>query len=119
MIKKVLHLVRLWDGFWSIPLAFIAFLLCEYVGRWFFGNGFGAYDPSTFQAAMMAAVILIFGNTVVQFALKFNFPSLWSVYHDPESEAFKKLEPWQKQFLTVFMYCFFFVLLILLFLKLV
>lgn len=109
-MKKLLSFLTLWDGFWSVPLAFILFLLCEYLGRWFFGAGFGAYDPATFQAAIMAAVILIFTNTVVQFAIKFNFPAFWDVYHNSFCDTFQNLQSWQKIAFTVFMYCFFFAL---------
>jgi hypothetical protein len=119
MIKKVLAFVSLWDGYWSIPLAFLIFLLFEYLGRWFFGQGFGAYDPSTFQAAIMTSVVMIMFNTAVQYAIKFNFPTLWEIYHKNFLELSNQLTPWQNILLTVFIYCFFFVVHVVVFLKLI
>ena len=118
-MKKIIHLLTLWDGLWAVPLAFISFLAFEAFGRALFGQGFGAYDPAVFQAALMAAVIMVFANLLVQLALKFNFPTLWHVYHDSFINLFQELVSWQKISLTVCMYCFFFVLFIVVFLKVV
>ena len=116
-MTKLARLLRLWDGLWAVPAAFIAFLTFEDLGRIVFGAGFGAYDPSVFQAALIAAVIMIFTNTAVQLALKFNFPALWESYHSSFAETFNRLPPLYSILLTVFMYCFFFTLFIILFIK--
>jgi len=116
-MAKLSKLLTLWDGFWSVPLAFTAFLAFEDLGRLVFGVGFGAYDPAVFQAALIAAVIVIFTNLIVQLALKFNFPALWQVYHVSFAQVFTGLTSLHKIVLTIFMYCFFFVLFILVFLK--
>src|SRR3954465_3757234 len=106
-MNKLSKLLTLWDGFWSVPLSFTAFLAFEDLGRIVFGAGFGSYDPSVFQAALIAAVIMIFTNTIVQLALKFNFPALWRSYHTSFADTFLDLSALQKTLLTVFMYCFF------------
>ncbi len=116
-MNKIIKLLRLWDGLWSVPAAFITFLMFEDLGRILFGAGFGSYDPAVFQAALIAAVVMIFTNTAVQLALKFNFPALWESYHTSFSETFHVLSATQKVMLTVFMYCFFFALFVLLFIK--
>jgi hypothetical protein len=116
-MNKLSRLLTLWDGFWSVPLSFTAFLAFEDLGRIVFGAGFGSYDPSIFQAALIAAVIMIFTNTAVQLALKFNFPTLWQSYHTSFSDTFDYLSPLHKTLLTVFMYCFFFALFVIVFLK--
>ena len=118
-MNKLSKLLTLWDGFWSVPLSFTAFLAFEDLGRLIFGAGFGSYDPSVFQAALIAAVIVIFTNTVVQLALKFNFPALWRIYHSAFADTFHLMPAVQKILLTVFMYCFFFVLFTFVFLKVV
>lgn len=118
-MKTLIKQLRLWDGLWSIPLAFIGFLSFEWVGRSLWGDGFGAYDPAVFQAALMAAVILIAANTLVQLALVFNFPALWQSYHRTFFTHYESLHAWQKIFVTLFMYCFFFAAFLLVFLKLV
>lgn len=116
-MNKLIKLLRLWDGLWSVPAAFITFLMFEDLGRILFGAGLGAYDPAVFQAALIAAVVMIFTNTAVQLALKFNFPALWESYHTSFAETFHELSATQKVVLTVFMYCFFFALFVLLFIK--
>jgi hypothetical protein len=118
-MTKLAKLLTLWDGFWSVPLAFTAFLAFEDLGRLVFGAGFGSYDPSVFQAALIASVIVIFTNTIVQLALKFNFPTLWQMYHTGFADRFDALAALQQILLMVFMYCFFFLLFTLVFLKVV
>ena len=118
-MNKLSRILTLWDGFWSLPLSFTAFLAFEDLGRLIFGAGFGSYDPSVFQAALIASVIMIFTNTVVQLALKFNFPALWQSYHSAFAETFHDLTALQQTLLTVFMYCFFFLLFITVFLRVV
>ncbi|MBS1624570.1 MAG: hypothetical protein JST83_11155 [Bacteroidetes bacterium] len=116
-MNKLLKILHLWDGLWSVPAAFIAFLTFEDIGRIMFGAGFGSYDPAVFQAALIAAVVMIFTNTAVQLALKFNFPALWESYHTSFAATLDQLSAAQKVLLTVFMYCFFFALFVLLFIK--
>lgn len=116
-MTRLAKLLRLWDGLWSVPAAFIAFITFEDLGRILFGAGFGSYDPAVFQAALIAAVVMIFTNTAVQLALKFNFPALWESYHTSFAETFHELSAARKVLLTIFMYCFFFSLFVLLFIK--
>ena len=128
-MKKIFKLLTLWDGFWSIPLAFVSFLAYEIFGRWMFGTGFGAYDPSYFQAAIMAGAIVVITNFIVQAALKFNFPKAWRIYKNESltdqcgSEEpcnyFEKLTPTQQVCATIFLYCFFSLEYIIVFLKIV
>ena len=118
-MSKLSKLLTLWDGFWSLPLSFTAFLAFEDLGRLVFGAGFGSYDPSVFQAALIASVIMIFTNTIVQLALKFNFPTLWQCYHTSFADTFYSLTALQKTLLTVFMYSFFFIVFVALFMKVV
>jgi hypothetical protein len=42
-MKKLSRILTLWDGFWSLPLSFTAFLAFEDLGRLIFGVGFGSY----------------------------------------------------------------------------
>ncbi|MBS1684759.1 MAG: hypothetical protein JSS76_08395 [Bacteroidetes bacterium] len=110
MIKRAFTFLRLWDGFWSVPLSFLTFLAVEVVGHFAFGDGWAAYDPAILQAVVLAGFIMVAINMAVQFAIWFNFPAIWGHYHVTFVESFSRLAPWQKVLFTVFLYCFYFIL---------
>lgn len=115
-MEKLFKQLRVWDGVWAIPAAFISFVLFEVLLHRLFGAAVAAYDPSIFQAAISAAAILIIGNSVVQFALLFNFPNLWKAYLNPDTF---NAGICSKEFYMVAVYFAYLLLYILLFLKLV
>lgn len=119
MIKKIKHILALLDSIWSVPLAFLSFMAYGYFGSWFFGDSFGFYDPSFFQAAIYSALILVFFNGVSWGGMWFNFRAVYRYYITKSSEDFSNLAAWQKLLYILFLYCFFMVILTVLALKLV
>lgn len=121
--KQIKYFLLFWNGFWSIPLAFLAFLGLGILGQFFFGEGIGFYDPSFWQAALLATGEFLFFNSIAFFTLRYCFRHLWKYYNgnsegfnlrsqkmqvtNQSKEDFDQLQPWQKLFLLVFLYCFF------------
>lgn len=121
--KRLKYFLLFWNGFWSVPLSFLAFLGLGIAGQYFFGEGIGFYDPSFWQAALLATGEFLFFNSVAFFTLRFCFRHLWKYYKgnnqgfnvrankmevsNQSKEDFDQLQPWQKLFLLVFLYCFF------------
>jgi uncharacterized membrane protein len=95
-MKKIKHYLQLWDGIWSIPLAFTLFVLTGLAGQAYFGLGFAAYDPAIFQAALVAAGLLVFFNAIVWLGMYMNFRQLYRFYRDHSTHAFNTLTPCQK-----------------------
>ena len=104
LLKNVAYKFQMFDGIWSIPLAFIAFLL---VGTWSM-NYFG--DPlisiEYLQQVMLAGLILVFANFVAFLGGYFNFRGLQRYFYSKELKAETKstLTPWQKIKLYLWVY---------------
>jgi len=136
--------MQLWDGIWSVPIAFSLFIFVAIIGQQLFGVGVGFYDPSFWQAALLAAGELIFFNIIVFLGLYFNFRHVWRYYkgehsnyakdkaqyrrtgyltvHDAQEEIFNKskddfnfLKPWQRILVLLFLYCFYIAVLVILY----
>ncbi|MBK9109840.1 MAG: hypothetical protein IPM92_16070 [Saprospiraceae bacterium] len=121
-LKKLKYFLLFWNGFWSIPLSFLAFFGLGILGQYLFGEGVGFYDPSFWQAALLATGEFLFFNSIAFFTLRFCFRHLWKYYKgnkefnvrsqklevsNRSKDDFDNLQAWQKLFLLVFLYCFF------------
>lgn len=104
MIDKIKKFLFEFDFVWSIPIAFIGFVLFPIVGQAIFGNGFGFYPPEFFHAAIYTGLITVMINSFTQMGIYFNFPKLYEYYL---GDGFEKLPTWQKSVIFLFVYCFF------------
>ena len=121
-LTKLKAFLLRWDGFWSVPLAVVLFLLVLYAGEAAFGQGFGGYSPGFIHAILYAALVLVVLNTVAQLGLKLNIPTLWNYFaEDIEVEGakladtlftkdFYNLTAWQRVAIYLFVYFLYLVL---------
>jgi hypothetical protein len=109
-MKKVLRYLQMYDGVWSIPLAFLGFFMAGRYGYEYFGDAL--ISTEYIQVVFMAALILIFANFVVFLGINFNFRSLQRYFYSIEiKEQIKnELTVWQRIKLYLFVYFFFLVL---------
>lgn len=130
LIQKLKRFLYVWDGFWSVPLSAIFFILAGIGIQWFFTpkdgqGGPGFYDPSFIQVAIYTAFILVLINFVAFLGLFFNFKTIFgylvgkqledgSVNHPFKSE-FETLTTWQKAKLSLGVYFSFCVLFVVVF----
>lgn len=105
MISKIKHFLFEFDFVWSIPLAFLGFILFPILGAQIFGDGFAFYPPEFFHAGVYSGLITIMFNSMVQMGIFFNFPVVYDYYL---GEGFKELQTWQKAAIFLFIYVFFY-----------
>ena len=118
-MKNFKHYLQLWDGIWSIPLSTIVFFAIGELGQYYFGAGFSFYEPSVFQAAILAAAMLILFNAIIWLGIYMNFRGLYRFYVTDSKLIFLKLTPWQKLRILFFVYFSFLLALLLLTTRLV
>jgi hypothetical protein len=110
IIKKLIYRLQLYDGVWSVPVAFLAFFLAGRYGYEYFGDAL--ISTEYIQIVFMAALILIFANFVVFLGINFNFRSLQRYFYSDEikEQIKKELTVWQRIKLYLFVYFLFLVL---------
>lgn len=112
-MKKILRKLQLFDGVWSVPLAFFLFLLAGSYSAEYFGDGLISIEY--IQQVILASLILIFGNFVVFLGAFMNFRSLQNYFYSKEAKA--ELEysstPWQR--ITLYLCVYFGLFLLFLF----
>ena len=103
-MKKILHKLQMWDGLWTIPLAFFLFLLAGTYSSEYFGDGL--ISTEYIQQGILAALILVFANFVVFLGGLFNFRGLQNYFYSKHAK--EELEysssPWQRITLYVCIY---------------
>jgi len=104
IMKKVLKYLQMYDGLWSVPLAFLAFFLVGRYGYEYFGDAL--ISTEYIQIVFMAALILIFANFVVFLGINFNFRSLQRYFYSTEikEQIKQELTVWQRIKLYLFVY---------------
>jgi hypothetical protein len=105
IIKKVFNWLGEYDFVWSIPLAFLSFVLFPILGENIWGDDFAFYPPEFFHAAIYAGLIVVFFNSMVQLGIRINFPELYKYYLD---DNFNELPTWQKAVIFLSVYFFFY-----------
>lgn len=95
-MKNILRKLQLFDGIWSIPLAFVAFLYFGYLSASYFGDPLISIEY--IQQVMVSALILIFANFVVFLGINFNFRALQKDFYSKELRSYAKMQlnSWQK-----------------------
>ncbi len=104
LLKSIKYKLQLFDGLWSIPLAFVAFTAFGYISSVYFGDPLISIEY--LQQVLMAALILVFANFVVFLGINFNFRSLQKDFYSRDLKLFSKMEltSWQKIKLYLLVY---------------
>ncbi len=72
-MKKIKYFLQKWDGFWSVPLSFLAFFFVGVLLSTIFGYGTGSYDVAFIQPLFLSATIVIGATNAGVFGLYFTF----------------------------------------------
>jgi hypothetical protein len=106
--KKLRYKLELFDGFWSIPLAFLVFALSGTVSVAYFGDAL--ISTEYIQYIVLAAMVMVFANFVVFLGIRFNFRALQKEIYNKEVkyEINTYLTTWQKVVLYLLLYAFYF-----------
>jgi hypothetical protein len=103
-MKRIIRKLQLFDGVWSIPLAFIAFTFFGYLSSAYFGDPLISIEY--LQQVLLAALILVFANFVVFLGINFNFRNLQKSFYSKELKQYAGMElnSWQRIKLYLFVY---------------
>jgi hypothetical protein len=106
--KKLRYKLELFDGFWSIPLAFLVFAISGTVSVAYFGDAL--ISTEYIQYIVLAAMVMVFANFVVFLGIRFNFRALQKEIYNKEVkyEINTYLTTWQKVVLYLLLYAFYF-----------
>jgi hypothetical protein len=106
--KKLRYKLELFDGFWSIPLAFLVFAISGTVSVAYFGDAL--ISTEYIQYIVLAAMVMVFANFVVFLGIRFNFRALQKEIYNKEVkyEINTYLTTWQKVLLYLCLYAFYF-----------
>lgn len=103
-MKKIIKKLQMFDGLWSIPIAFFVFLLAGSYSAEYFGDGL--ISTEYIQQVLLAALVMIFANFVVFLGAFFNFRGLQNYFYSKDAKA--ELEysstPWQRIVLYLVVY---------------
>jgi hypothetical protein len=103
-MKKLIKKLQMFDGLWSIPIAFFVFLLAGSYSAEYFGDGL--ISTEYIQQVLLAALVMIFANFVVFLGAFFNFRGLQNYFYSKDAKA--ELEysstPWQRIVLYLVVY---------------
>ena len=104
ILKSIKYRLQLFDGLWSVPLAFVAFMYGGYLSVTYFGDPL--ISIQYLQQVLMAAMILILANFVVFLGINFNFRNLQKDFYSKELKYYANMElnSWQKIKLYLLVY---------------
>jgi len=128
MRKRLKIFLQLYDGVWSVPLAFLSFWFLG-VSLASLGMATGVYDISFIQPLLLAAAIVIGASNIAIGGLFFTFRGLYRFLYgqrNPDGEfvnfskiKWKSLLPWHQFIVSLSVFFFFFWAVIIVYLKLV
>jgi hypothetical protein len=103
-LKKLIYNLQLFDGLWSIPLAFTAFMVFGYLSATYFGDPLISIEY--LQQVLLSGLILVFANFVAFLGGYFNFRGLQKYFYSKEIkvETKNKLTSWQRIKLYLWVY---------------
>jgi hypothetical protein len=106
--KSLRYKLQLFDGFWSIPLAFLVFAISGTVSVAYFNDAI--ISTEYIQYIVLAALVMVFANFVVFLGIRFNFRALQREIYNKEvkDEINTYLTTWQKVLLYLLLYAFYF-----------
>lgn len=107
-LKGLRYKLELFDGIWSIPLAFIVFAVSGTISVAYFGDSL--ISTEYVQYIVLAAMIMVVANFVVFLGIRFNFRALQREIYNKEVKYEIKtyLTTWQKVVLYLLLYLFYF-----------
>jgi ABC-type Fe3+ transport system permease subunit len=107
-LKKIIYKLKLYDGVWSIPLSFMAFLLAGQYSYEYFGDAL--LSTEYLQVVFLASLVMICANFVVFMGLNLNFRSLQRYFYSRQIklDVENQLSAWQRIKLYILVYLFFF-----------
>jgi hypothetical protein len=103
-LKAITYVLQLFDGLWSIPLAFVVFSVIGTFSYRYFGDAL--ISTEYLQYVVLAALIMVVANFVVFLGIRFNFRALQrQIYSSQMKEALNTdLDTWQKVKLYMLLY---------------
>ena len=106
--KSMRYYVQLFDGLWSIPIAFALFIIAGTLSAEYFGDAL--ISTEYLQYIVLALLIIVFANFVTFLGIRFNFRALQRVVYNREIkyELNTYLSTWQKVVLYLLLYAFYF-----------
>ena len=103
MIKKLLYKLQLFDGVWSIPLAFLGFFIAGSLSLEYFGDPLISVEY--IQQVILSGLILVFANFVAFLGGFFNFRGLQKFFYSKElKEKIITLSIWERVKLYLIVY---------------
>lgn len=129
MKKKVIYLLQLWDGVWSVPLAFAGFWIIGVILTGWFGAAAGTYDPGFIQPLLLAGAVVIGVTNLSVMGLYFSLRGIFRfLYGQKNNEGqrvnyskikWKALTPFQQFGIALFCLFFYMTLITIVYLKFV
>lgn len=106
--KSIRYYFQLFDGLWSIPIAFALFIIAGTLSAEYFGDAL--ISTEYVQYIVLASLIMVFANFVTFLGIRFNFRALQRAVYDREInyEINTHLSTWQKVVLYLLLYAFYF-----------
>lgn len=105
--KSIRYYVQLFDGLWSIPIAFALFIIAGTLSAEYFGDAL--ISTEYVQYIVLASLIMVFANFVTFLGIRFNFRALQhAVYNREIKHEINNLSTCQKVVLYLVLYAFFF-----------
>ena len=106
--KLIRYNLQLFDGLWSIPIAFALFIIAGTLSAEYFGDAL--ISTEYVQYIVLASLIMVFANFITFLGIRFNFKALQrEIYSkDIKCEINTYLTTWQKVVLYLLLYAFYF-----------
>lgn len=127
-MKRIKYLLQLIDGLWSVPLGFFVFFASGLLLSSIFGMAVGQYDMAFIQPLFLAGTIVVGATNIAVLGLYFTFRTIfYYLYGRVENKViinisksdFETLKPIQKICISLFLFLFFVVSVIVVYLNLV
>jgi len=127
-MKRIKFLLQLIDGLWSVPLGFFIFFGSGLFLSSVFGMAVGQYDMAFIQPLFLAGTIVVGATNIAVLGLYFTFRTIfYYLYGRVENKViinisksdFETLKPIQKICISLFLFLFFVVSVIVVYLNLV
>jgi hypothetical protein len=95
-LKSLRYHLQLFDGVWSIPVAFLFFVISGTLSYQYFGDAL--ISTEYIQYVVLAGMVMVFANFVTFLGIRFNFRALQNVVYSREIKQQIKtdLTTWQK-----------------------
>ena len=106
--KLIAYNLQLFDGLWSIPIAFALFIIAGTLSAEYFGDAL--ISTEYVQYIVLASLIMVFANFITFLGIRFNFKALQREVYSKEIkyELNTYLTTWQKIVLYLLLYAFYF-----------